>query len=165
MLKLVSHSHFKATLGALAIATGILACGRSTQSTDSQVAQVAAPAGSFLELCRKSTVGGVGADIATTVGRMRRAAESDGDAASGRCEDVAQALSKMSTLDLSSSAITDVSPIARVKNLKILLLAENNIKDLKPLLSMPNLIGVNVSRNRFPLTCPFADKEICTGIH
>jgi hypothetical protein len=37
-------------------------------------------------------------------------------------------------------------------------------KKLAPLLSMPNLIDVNVDRNRFKLTCPFRDKSICTGI-
>jgi Leucine-rich repeat (LRR) protein len=95
---------------------------------------------------------------------MRQAAELDGNAKSARCEDVAEALSKMTVLSMSSSAIEDVSPIARVKNLEILLLAENNIRDLSPLLSMPNLIDVNVSGNRFKLTCPWADKSMCTGI-
>jgi Leucine-rich repeat (LRR) protein len=114
--------------------------------------------------CRQSTVGGVGPKIASTIGRMRNAAQLDGGAKSGKCEDVAEALSKMTVLSLGRSAIEDVSPIARVKNLEILLLAENNIRDLSPLLSMPNLIDVNVSRNRFKLTCPFADKTICTGI-
>jgi len=120
--------------------------------------------GSFLELCRQSTVGGVGPKIASTIGRMRNAAQLDGGAKSGKCEDVAEALSKMTVLSLGRSAIEDVSPIARVKNLEILLLAENNIRDLSPLLSMPNLIDVNVDRNRFKLTCPFRDKSICTGI-
>ena len=114
--------------------------------------------------CRQSTVGAAGPKIATTMGAMRNTARLDGGAKSGKCEDVAEALAKMDVLDLSSSAIEDVSPIARVKNLEILLLAENNIRDLSPLVSMPKLIGVNVSRNRFKLTCPFADKTICTGI-
>jgi hypothetical protein len=117
-----------------------------------------------LELCRQSTVGGPGPKIANTIGAMRNTAQLDGGAKSGKCEDVAEALAKMDVLDLSSSAIEDVSPIARVKNLEILLLAENNIRDLSPLLSMPKLIGVNVSGNRFKLTCPWADKSMCTGI-
>jgi Leucine-rich repeat (LRR) protein len=117
-----------------------------------------------LELCRQSTVGGPGPKIANTIAAMRQAAELDGNAKSARCEDVAEALSKMTVLEISRAAIEDVSPIARVKNLEILLLAENNIRDLSPLLSMPNLIDVNVDRNRFKLTCPFRDKSICTGI-
>ena len=156
---------FKTAFGVLFLASSVLACGRSLSGSVSQVSQVVAPPGSYLELCRKGVKGGVGADVAGTLASMQQAAELDGGSPSGRCEDVAEALSKMKVLDLSRLGITDVSPIARVKNLEILLLSENNIKDLRPLLSMPNLIGVNVSRNRFPLTCPFADKEICTGIH
>ncbi len=95
---------------------------------------------------------------------MRQAAQLDGGARSGKCDDVAEALSKMTVLEISRAAIEDVSPIARVKNLEILLLAENNIRDLSPLVSMPKLIGVNVDGNRFKLTCPFRDKSICTGI-
>jgi hypothetical protein len=114
--------------------------------------------------CRQSTVGGPGPKIANTIDAMRQAAQLDGGARSGKCDDVAEALSKMTVLEISRAAIEDVSPIARVKNLEILLLAENNIRDLSPLLSMPNLIGVNVDRNRFKLTCPFRDKSICTGI-
>ncbi len=114
--------------------------------------------------CRQSTVGGPGPKIANTVDAMRNAARLDGGARSGKCDDVAQALSKMTVLSLPTANIEDVSPIARVKNLEILLLSENNIRDLSPLLSMPNLIDVNVSGNRFKLTCPWADKSMCTGI-
>ena len=71
----------------------------------------------------------------------------------------------MTTLDLSSLGLTDTTPIALVKNLKIVLIAENNFKTIDPLKALPNIIDVNVSRNRFPLTCPFADKNVCTGIH
>jgi hypothetical protein len=163
---LINTSAFsRVALTSFALGLAFNACGsRGSMNVDSDVSQVAAPKGSFLELCRQSTVGGVGPKIASTIGRMRNAAQLDGGAKSGKCEDVAQALSKMTVLSISSSAIEDVSPIARVKNLEILLLAENNIRDLSPLVSMPKLIGVNVSRNRFKLTCPFADKTICTGI-
>jgi Leucine-rich repeat (LRR) protein len=95
---------------------------------------------------------------------MRQAAEMDGDSPSGKCEDVAQALAKMTTLDLSRLALTETSPIALVKNLKIVLIAENNFKTIAPLTALPKIIGVNVDGNRFPLTCPFKDKNICTGI-
>ena len=155
-------AHFKATL---AMAFTLLSCGtRGSMDPEAEVSQVAAPKGSFLELCRQSTVGGPGPKIANTIGAMRQAAQLKGGARSGKCDDVAQALSKMTVLSLPTANIEDVSPIARVKNLEILLLAENNIRDLSPLLSMPNLIGVNVDRNRFKLTCPFRDKSICTGI-
>jgi Leucine-rich repeat (LRR) protein len=88
----------------------------------------------------------------------------DGDSPSGKCEDVAQALSKMTTIKLSRLALTDTTPIALVKNLKIVLIAENNFKTIAPLKALPNIIDVNVDGNRFPLTCPFKDKNICTGI-
>ena len=160
-----SPAFSRAALTSFALGLAFNACGsRGSMNVDSDVSQVAAPRGSFLELCRQSTVGGPGPKIANTVDAMRNAARLDGSAKSGKCEDVAQALSKMTVLSMSSSAIEDVSPIARVKNLEILLLAENNIRDLSPLLSMPNLIDVNVSGNRFKLTCPWADKSMCTGI-
>jgi hypothetical protein len=165
MFRSINLSAVRATLASVALAFTLNSCGtRGSLAPDSEVSQVAAPKGSFLELCRQSTVGGVGPKIASTIGRMRNTARLDGGAKSGKCEDVAEALAKMDVLDLSSSAIEDVSPIARVKNLEILLLAENNIRDLSPLVSMPKLIGVNVDGNRFKLTCPFRDKSICTGI-
>ena len=165
MFRSINLSAVRATIASVALAFTLNSCGtRGSLAPDSDISQVAAPRGSFLELCRQSTVGGPGPKIATTMGAMRQAARLDGNAKSARCEDVAEALSKMTVLSMSSSAIEDVSPIARVKNLEILLLAENNIRDLSPLVSMPKLIDVNVDRNRFKLTCPFRDKSICTGI-
>ncbi len=120
-------AYFKATTATLAMAFTFLSCGtRGSMNPEAEVSQVAAPKGSFLELCRQSTVGGPGPKIANTIGAMRNAAQLDGGARSGKCEDVAEALSKMTVLSISSSAIEDVSPIARVKNLEILLLVENN---------------------------------------
>jgi Leucine-rich repeat (LRR) protein len=165
MSSLLNFSGLKTALATLVMGAILNSCGsKGANNPEAEVSQVAAPKGSFLELCRQSTVGGPGPKIANTIGRMRQAAQLDGGARSGKCDDVAEALSKMTVLSLGRSAIEDVSPIARVKNLEILLLAENNIRDLSPLLSMPNLIDVNVDRNRFKLTCPFRDKSICTGI-
>ena len=141
----------------------LLSCGKAS-TQDSQVAAFPKGPGTWYDLCLKSTAGGPGPDIARTMTAMRQAAEMDGDSPSGKCEDVAQALSKMTTLDLSRLALTETSPIALVKNLKIVLIAENNFKTIAPLKALPNIIDVNVDGNRFPLTCPFKDKNICTGI-
>ena len=151
------------TLKSLSLCLLLLSCGRS-HSQDSQVAAFPKGPGTWYDLCLKSTAGGPGPDVARTMTAMRRAAELDGDSPSRKCEDVAQALSKMTTIKLSRLALTDASPIALVKNLKIVLIAENNFKTIAPLTALPNIIGVNVDGNRFPLTCPFRDKNICTGI-
>ncbi len=49
-------AHFKATSATLAMAFTLLSCGtRGSMNPEAEVSQVAAPKGSFLELCRQST--------------------------------------------------------------------------------------------------------------
>jgi hypothetical protein len=142
----------------------LLSCGKAS-TQDSQVAAFPRGPGTWHDLCVKSSTGGkVGTPVANTLEAMSTAAVLDGESPTRKCEDVAQALSKMTTIKLSSLGLTDTTPIALVKNLKIILIAENNFKTIAPLTALPKIIGVNVDGNRFPLTCPFKDKNICTGI-
>ena len=51
-----SHWMLKAFMGTLASALTLVSCGPTdTTRSDSQILQIAAPKGSFLELCRQST--------------------------------------------------------------------------------------------------------------
>jgi tetratricopeptide (TPR) repeat protein len=63
----------------------------------------------------------------------------------------------LKTLIICSAQITDISPIANLKNLEFLQLNENEIRDLSPLKKLSNLNGLYLGQNRITDISPLKD--------
>jgi hypothetical protein len=72
---------------------------------------------------------------------------------------------KSKSLDLNSYSITDLKPLARLKNLETLHLSHNNITDLSPLAGLTNLENLNAANNEIADLKPLAGLTKLKGLY
>ncbi|WP_167448924.1 leucine-rich repeat domain-containing protein [Mesorhizobium hawassense] len=80
------------------------------------------------------------------------------------CEGAGAALNSMTTLDLSNKQISDVRPIAMIKNLTALNLSTNAIVDIAPLADIAGLSTLNLATNNIVNARPLAELPSLTTL-
>ena len=106
------------------------------------------PGSSFQELCQQQA--SLSAERRKTVEVLLA------EAGTSDCELAAKNLSSRTELYLRANSITDVSPLSRLTNLRVLVLGFNQITDISPLAGLTNLIELDLHLNSITDFSPLA---------
>ena len=96
----------------------------------------------FLDLCRYTT----NSETRKTIDAIRDAIMEEGEHSD--CEAIATRLTTKESLDLRARALTDLSPLSELHNLKALYLSDNEIKNIWPLAGLSSLLVLDVRSNQ-----------------
>jgi internalin A len=81
------------------------------------------------------------------------------------CEAADQQLSSLTELKLDGNQIRDIKPLASLPHLTDLNLENNQIKDIKPLASLTHLTDLNLDKNQIKDIKPLASLTNLTGLY